>query len=166
MLLHIIRKYCILQYVTWFIDNMSSFRPKKMSINLLSIKCKTAFNVIHGLSSFYSNSFFAKKCHLNCQRNIAGPGMEWAKGHGWARRCPLQCHMQEVSARAGNVLPLWRQRGHLATSPRADPATRDGAQPASSHAIQLWDPGGQQRFQQEPLYASVFYCKHHHESGW
>lgn len=91
--------------------------------------------------------------------------MEWAKRLGWPWRCPLQRHLQEVSAWAGNVLTLWRQCWHLATPPWADPAPRDSAQPASSHAVQLWDPGGQQCFQQEPVFTSVLHSKHHHKSG-
>lgn len=166
------RHNSILPCASRSIVSMYILAQRKISIHLLSMrnkiiqKPKLLFKCNSWFFSPRSNSFFATKCHLDCQRNIAGPGMERAKGPGWAGWCTLQCHLQEVPARAGNVLTLWRQRRHLATPPRADPTPRDSAQPASSHAVQLWDPGGQQCFQQEPVYTSVLYSKHHHKSGW
>lgn len=114
----------------------------------------------------HSRALRAAQRYLQRERDLAGPGVERPARLGRPRRRLLQRHLQEVPARAGLVLALRRQRGHLAASPRADPAPRRRAQPAGPHAVQLRDPGGQRRFEQEPLHATVLDGQHHHQSGW
>lgn len=112
-----------------------------------------------------SRSISPAQRHLHCERDLARAGVERAARLGRPRRHLLQRHLQEVPPRAGDVLTVRRQRGHLAAPPGPDAAPRGGPQPASPHAVQLRDPGGQRGFQQEPLHASVLCSEHHHESG-
>lgn len=113
-----------------------------------------------------SRALSAAQRYLQRERDLAGPGVERPARLGRPRRRLLQRHLQEVPARAGHVLALRRQCGHLPTTPGADHAPRRRAQPAGPHAVQLRDPGGQRRFEQEPVHAAVFDGQYHHQSGW
>lgn len=111
----------------------------------------------------FSCPFSPSQRDLQHKRDVGVSGVGGATRLWWPSRPCVQRGVQEVRARC--LRALRRQCRGRAAAPGPRRETRGRQEPASSHALQLRDPGRQRRLAQEPRHAALRHRQYNHQSG-